>query len=118
MEISPPMPIASLLAPLPTRTLPVELPGAIAPHRQERVVRILAPKGFTIATLPPNEVADGGAFGKAEVSYERVSETEAIMKRSVGFASPRISVADYPAWRRWLQKVDGLLRRSIRLAPR
>lgn len=118
VEISPPMPIASLLAPLPKRTLPVELPGAIAPHRQERVVRIIAPKGLSIATLPPNEIADGGAFGKAEVSYEQISDTEAIMKRSIGFASPRISVADYPAWRRWLQRVDGLLRRSIRLSPR
>ncbi len=115
VEISPPMPLASLLAPLPERTLPVELPAVIAPHRQERIVRIIAPKGFVISALPPDEVADGGAFGKAEVSFERVNETEAIMRRSLELSSPRISVADYPAWRQWLQLVDGLLRRAVRL---
>ena len=76
------------------------------------------PEGYRVGELPPDDVADGGAFGRAEVSFERVGAREAVIKRSLALATPRISVADYPAWRRWLQHVDGLMRRQVRLVPR
>jgi transglutaminase-like putative cysteine protease/tetratricopeptide (TPR) repeat protein len=117
VEIRRPMPISSILAPLTTRELPVELPTAVAPSKRTRTVRVLAPKGFRFAPLPPDAEEDGGPFGRAEVVFDKKNEREVQIRRTLALATPRISAADYPRWRAWLQRVDGTFSRGIRLVP-
>ncbi|MEZ4441221.1 MAG: transglutaminase domain-containing protein [Polyangiaceae bacterium] len=113
---SPPPSLSSMLAPLVKRQLPVELPPQVAPSTQDRRLTIRIPAGYRVAALPPDAEADGGAFGKARVSFEAKGK-EVEMRVVVSLSTPRISVADYPAWRRWLGQVDRLLGRQVRLAP-
>ncbi len=118
VTVAPPMPWTMLIAPLPTRTLPVELPPSIAPSRRRMEVRIVAPPGYRFADLPPDATADGGPFGSASVTFEKQRDGRSIrMTREVQLAQSFIPVADYPAWRRWLQRIDAIRQRSVRLVP-
>ena len=50
----------SNLAPLPVRTLPVQLPPHLAPSHQNRTMRVIAPAGFAWSeNLPPGGDANG-----------------------------------------------------------
>ena len=118
LSVSPSRPLTTALAPLTKRTLAVELPPSIAPTRRLATIEIVAPVGFRFAPLPPTGNADGGRFGKATVAMKLSADGRRVtVTRNVTLAAWRISVNDYPAWRRWLQSVDALLRRRVRLRP-
>jgi hypothetical protein len=124
VELAPRMPLTAELAPLPRRSLPVVLPPSIAPRRHLLEVRIEAPKTLVFAELPPDGVEDGGPFGKATVSFVRSPERGAaggevvLLRREIAIEQTRIEVAEYEAWRRWLQRIDRVAQRGVRLRPR
>jgi transglutaminase-like putative cysteine protease len=102
-------------ASLPQRTLPVVLPPFMAPSHQRRTMTFTLPAGFEWKPLPPGGEAKGGAFGLAKVSFKPgraprsiVVETEIVIDKST------ITVAEYPAFRKWLESVDALIRQTAR----
>ena len=111
--------LASQLAPLVQRTLPVSLPPQVAPSHQARTVRIVAPPGFRWGGLPPGGDENGNAFGRAhlDIRKDRADPRAVIIKRSVVFDEYLIPVDQYGAWRAWLQRVDALMHKGVRLVP-
>lgn len=110
--------ITSQLAPLVKRTLPVVLPPSIAPGHQARSITIVAPPGFTFADLPPGGEEQGGEFGVARLEFKRgAAPNTVLVNRSVVFDMSTIPVDKYASWRGWLQRVDGLMHRMVRLVP-
>jgi transglutaminase-like putative cysteine protease len=119
VAVAPHTPITSTLAPLTQRTLPVELPPSAAPQHRRQKMTIVAPPSHQFAALPPDGVADGGDFGRAALAFELSKDKKKLtVTRELALSQWRITVADYPAWRTWLQQVDGLLQRSVRLTRR
>jgi hypothetical protein len=110
--------LASQLAPLLTRTLPVSLPPQLAPSRRARTERFLAPPGFQWNLLPSGGDEDGGPFGRAhlEIARDPGDARAIVVKRIVVFDQSLIPVDRYGAFRAWLQRVDGLMRRTARLS--
>ncbi|WP_437598831.1 transglutaminase-like domain-containing protein [Sorangium sp. So ce590] len=110
--------MTSQLAPLVKRTLPVVLPPSIAPRHHNRTITIVAPAGYAFAELPPGGDEDGGEFGRATISFTKVPGKNAVVvKERVIIDRSTLPVAQYAAWRSWLQRVDGLLHRMVRLVP-
>jgi hypothetical protein len=111
--------LASQLAPLVKRTLPVSLPSYLAPSHETRTIRVVAPKGFAWAALPPGGDEDGGPFGRAhlEVVRDARDPRTVVIKRSVVFDQSIIPVDKYAAWRAWIQRVDALMHKGVRLLP-
>jgi hypothetical protein len=110
--------LTSQLAPLVRRTLPVVLPAGTAPGHQTRSITIVAPPGYTFAELPPSGEVPGGDFGKAKLDFKRAGGKNAVVvTRSVIFDLATIPVDRYAKWRAWLQNVDGLMHRTVRLVP-
>ena len=111
--------LASTLAPLVTRTLPVVLPPTLAPSSQERTVRFTAPPGFVWAPLPAGGDENGGDFGRAhlDISRDARDARAIVVKRTLVFDQDVIPATKYPAWRAWLQRVDRLMHKEIRLLP-
>jgi hypothetical protein len=111
--------LTSQLAPLTQRTLPVVLPPDYAPRHDQRTITITAPEGFAFADLPPGGEESGGEFGRARLDFERVpgQANVVVVKRSLVFDLSTISLEKYPKWRGWLQRVDGLMHRVVRLVP-
>lgn len=124
VAVAPRMPLTAELAPLVRRTLPVVLPPSLAPRHQRLELRIEAPPSHTFAELPPDAVEDGKGFGRAKVSFVREpgrgpgGGEVVTMRREIAFEASRIEVAQYPEWRLWLQRIDRLLQRGVRLQPR
>ena len=59
-----------------------------------------------------------GEFGKAHLEFAKAAgKNEVIVKRSVTFDMSTIPVDKYAKWRSWLQRVDGLMHRMVRLVP-
>jgi hypothetical protein len=110
--------LTSQLAPLVKRTLPVVLPPSIAPGHEKRAITILAPAGYVFADLPPAGEEAGGEFGRAKLTFSRTGADTVVVERTVVFDLSTIPVDKYPAWRAWLQRVDGLMHRMVRLVPR
>jgi hypothetical protein len=119
VPLSPSQTLASELAPLVRRTLPVWLPPHVAPRKESRSIRLVAPKGWKFEALPPGGDENGGAFGRAHLDIARdPSDAQAIVaKRTVVFDQSEITVQDYPRWRAWVQRVDALMHRAVRLMP-
>jgi transglutaminase-like putative cysteine protease/tetratricopeptide (TPR) repeat protein len=116
--VAPPMPITATLAPLTKRQLPVELPPSIAPMHRHMTIEIVAPRSHRFADLPPDGAEDGGPFGKASVTFAlSPTKRKVTITRSLAFEQSRIAVSDYLGWRRWLQGIDRLMLRSVRLVP-
>ncbi|MDF2695061.1 MAG: Transglutaminase-like enzyme putative cysteine protease [Labilithrix sp.] len=113
LPLSPAATYGSQIAPLPTRTLPVLL----APSHQNRTVRAVAPAGMAWGELPPGGDANGGDFGKAhlEVAKDPRDPRVLVIKRSVVFNQHLIPVDKYAAWRSWVQQVDSLMHKEVRL---
>jgi hypothetical protein len=110
--------ITSQLAPLVKRTLPVVLPPRLAPGHETRTITIVAPPGYSFAELPPNGDVSGGEFGKARLEFKKAAGKNAVVvKRSVVFDLATIPVDKYAKWRDWLQRIDGLMHRTVRLVP-
>jgi hypothetical protein len=119
VPLSPSQTTASQLAPLVERTLPVWLPPYVAPRKEARTIRVVAPPGFAFEALPPGGDENGGAFGRAhlELARDPADPRAVIVKRTVVFDQSEISVEDYPKWRAWVQRVDALMHKSVRLSP-
>jgi hypothetical protein len=119
VPLSPNQTLASTLAPLVKRTLPVSLPPQMAPSHQNRTMRITAPAGFTWGALPPGGEENGGEFGKAklEVSLDPKDARTVVVKRSVVWDQHLIPVDKYTAWRAFIQRIDALMHRSVRAIP-
>jgi len=122
--VAPRMPITAELAPLLDRKLAVLLPPTLAPRHHSLEIRIEAPSTHRFAELPPDSVEDGKGFGIARLSFSRAAVRGAggsevvTLRREIAFERWRIEVGDYPEWRRWLQRIDRLMRRGVRLRPR
>jgi transglutaminase-like putative cysteine protease len=110
--------LASQLAPLLTRTQPVSLPPQLAPSRRERSERIIAPPGFQWSDLPSGGDENGGPFGRAhlEISRDKNDARAILVKRVIVFDESLIPVEKYASFRTWLQRVDGLMRKTARLS--
>jgi hypothetical protein len=112
--------MTSQLAPLLKRKLPVVLPPNTAPSHQTRIIYVEAPAGYRPTELPKGGEENGGEFGYARLDIKRAPGGSAgvVIQRTVVFDMSTIPVDKYEAWRAWLQRVDALLHRSIRFAPR
>jgi hypothetical protein len=117
LPLSPSQTTASQLAPLVKRTLPVWLPPYVAPRKEARTIRVVAPKGWDFETLPAGGDEDGGPFGRARLEVKRdPGDAHALLvKRTVVFDQSAIGVAEYPKWRAWVQRVDALMHKGVRL---
>jgi hypothetical protein len=117
LPLSPAQTYGSQIAPLPTRTLPVLLPSYFAPSHQNRTLRAIAPAGMAWGDLPPGGDANGGDFGKAhlEITKDPKDQRALIVKRSLVFNQHLIPVDKYTAWRTWVQQVDSLMHKEVRL---
>jgi hypothetical protein len=117
VPISQNMPLASQIAPLVTRTLPVQLPPYFAPSHETRTIRIVAPPGWTWGELPLGGDENGKDFGRAhlEIARDPHNARMVVVSRSVTFDMDLIPVEKYEAWRTWVQRVDALMHKGIRL---
>jgi hypothetical protein len=111
--------MTSQLAPLVNRTLPVSLPPQLAPSHQTRTIKVIAPPGFSWGPLPTKGDVAGGDFGSAhlEVSRDARDPRAIVISRSVVLNQSEISVDKYPAWRSFLQQIDALMHKGVRLVP-
>jgi hypothetical protein len=109
--------LASQLAPLLVRTLPVSLPPQIAPNHRVRTVRLIAPAGYRWGELPLGGDENGGSFGRAhlEIAADAKDARAIVVKYFVVFDDSSISVERYGAFREWLERVDRLMRKTARL---
>jgi len=118
LPLSPSQTLASQIAPLVKRTLPLWLPPSVAPRKTSRTIRVTAPKGWTFEPPPGGGDESGGAFGHAHLDLTRdARDGQVVVRLKVVFDQSRISVDDYPKWRAWVQRVDALMHKSLRLTP-
>jgi hypothetical protein len=119
LPLSPSQTTASQIAPLVKRTLPVWLPSSMAPRRESRILHVVAPKGWRFEPLPPGGDENGGAFGRAhlEIARDPRDPLAVVVKRTMLFDQSAISVEEYPKWRAWVQRVDALMHKVVRLEP-
>ena len=106
------------IAPLVTRTLPVQLPPYFAPSHETRTIRIVAPPGWTWSELPPGGDENGGDFGRAHLDFARDARDPrvVVVTRSVSFdLRSHPGGASTRAWRAWVQRVDALMHKAVRL---
>jgi hypothetical protein len=117
LPLSPSQTLASQIAPLVKRTLPVWLPPYMAPMHETRTIRIVAPKGFHWGALPPGGDENGGELGRAhlDVMPDKTDPRAILVRRTLVFDQSVVGVDKYPAWRAWVQRVDALMHRSVRL---
>jgi hypothetical protein len=119
VALSPAQPMASQLAPLLHRSLPVWLPPHMAPRKESRKLRVVAPKGWAFEAIPPGGSEDGGPFGSArlDVSRDPADARAVLVKRTVVLDQSAIAPSDYPRWRAFIQRVDALMHKTLRLSP-
>jgi hypothetical protein len=119
VPLSPSQPLASHLAPLVKRTLPVWLPPHMAPRKESRTIRVVAPAGWRFEALPQGGDENGGPFGRAHLDVSRDPHGgEAILvHRTTVFDQSSIPVDEYAKWRAWVQRVDALMHKAVRLEP-
>ena len=91
--------------------------GLSARSINSRTIRVIAPQGFHFGDLPPGGDENGGEFGRAHLEFARDAKDPraVIIKRSVVFDQSVIPVEKYAAWRAWVQRVDGLMHKGVRL---
>jgi len=91
----------------------------MAPRKESRTLRIVAPGGWRFEPLPPGGDENGGPFGRAhlEVSADPRDPHVVVVKRTMVFDQSAISVDEYPKWRAWVQRVDALMHKAVRLEP-
>jgi hypothetical protein len=119
LPLSPSQTTASQLAPLVKRTLPVWLPSNMAPRKESRTIRVVAPKGWRFEPLPQGGDENGGAFGRAhlDIAPDPRDPQAVVVKRTMVFDQSVISIDEYPRWRAWVQRVDALMHKAVRLEP-
>jgi hypothetical protein len=93
------------------------LPPTFAPNHQRRTIRFTAPPGFAWAPLPSGGEENGGDFGLAhlEIATDPHDAKTLVVTRTLVFDQDVIPAAKYPAWRAWLQRVDRLMHKQVRL---
>ncbi|MFK8003071.1 MAG: DUF3857 domain-containing protein [Polyangiales bacterium] len=94
--------------PAPTRRHTLEL-GPPRRHVESRSIRI--PRGATVSALPSGGEARS-EFGSLTISYTRQGQN-IIVRCVFELATHRVSAEDYPAFRRFIQEADVLLRERI-----
>ncbi|MBI4957412.1 MAG: transglutaminase domain-containing protein [Myxococcales bacterium] len=113
------MPFTTRLAPLVERTQPVLLPMQLAPRRYTSEIEIVPPDGFELAPLPPDVPEQTSPFGTVKLVYEPGKKKDTVvLRREVGIVQGRIPVADYKAWRAWLQGIDRMMQLGVRFVPK
>jgi hypothetical protein len=114
------MTLTGLLAPMMRRTLPVILPADVAPGHEVRKIRLTPPAGYEARELAPGGEENGGPFGRASLSIQRVAGArgEVLVTRRLVIDQSVIPVDRYGEWRSWLQRVDALMQRSVRFVPK
>jgi hypothetical protein len=119
VPLSPSATMTSQLAPLVSRTLPVSLPPQLAPSHQSRTIKVIAPPGFSWGPLPQKGDVAGGDFGSAhlEVTHDAHDPRAIVISRSVILDRSEIAVDKYAAWRNFLQQIDALMHKGVRLVP-
>jgi len=119
LPLSPAQPLAAQIAPLVKRTLPVWLPPYMAPRKESRTIRVVAPKEWVFEALPQGGDENGGAFGRAhmEIARDPRDPHAILVQRTTVFDQSAISVDEYPKWRAWVQRVDALMHKAVRLQP-
>ncbi len=119
VPLSPSQPLASQIAPLVRRTLPVWLPPWLAPRKESRTIRVVAPKGWRFEVLPQGGDESGGPFGRAhlDVAPDPRDPSAIVAHRVTVIDQSAISVDEYPRWRAWVQRVDALMHKAVRLEP-
>ena len=82
-------------------------------------MRLTAPPGFAWAAAPPGGDVQGGEFGKASLDVQRDPQNPRVLvvRRNVTFDQHWITVEKYASWRGFIQKVDALMHKSVRLVP-
>ncbi len=131
VSLSPANTYGSSLSPLVTRKLPVQLPSYLAPSHQHRTLRLVAPAGYAWSDLPPGGDAAGSptssatsassgaraTFGRAHLEVTRDPKDARVLRidREIVFDQDFIPVDQYPAWRAWIQRVDALMHKEVRL---
>jgi hypothetical protein len=117
VPVSPTAPLASQIAPLVERKLPVSLPPNFAPSHQTRTIRVVAPSGYRWGELPPGGDENGGEFGRAhlEIARDTKDPRTVVITRSVVFGLAVIPPEKYAPWRAWVQRVDSLMHKGVRL---
>jgi hypothetical protein len=119
LPLSPSQTLASQIAPLLQRTVPVWLPSNMAPRKEARTIRVVAPSGWRFEPLPLGGDENGGSFGRAhlEIARDPRDPQAVLVKRSMVFDQSVIPVDEYPRWRAWVQRVDALMHKTVRLEP-
>lgn len=117
VPLSASIPLASQIAPLVTRTLPVVLPPHMAPNHQIRTTRLVAPAGMRFVAPPAGGREAGGEFGHAELTLARDARDPRVLvvKRTVVLDQSVIPPEKYPAWRAFIQRVDALMHKTVRI---
>jgi hypothetical protein len=111
--------MASQLAALPKRTLPLMLPMQLAPSKQVTTIRLVAPSGYKPSVLPLDASETAGTFGSYQLKFalDPKQPTTVIIHRTMEINQQVIPVRDYPAWRAWLTRMDSQFRKYVRLIP-
>jgi hypothetical protein len=91
----------------------------VAPRKESRTIRVVAPKGWTFEPPPRGGDENGGPFGRAHLDLSRDPHDKqaVVVALTVVFDQSAISADEYPKWRAWVQRVDALMHKSLRLAP-
>jgi transglutaminase-like putative cysteine protease len=100
------------LAPLPSRTYPLDL-GAKSNYREERVVKV--PRGYKVVLVPPGGKVES-RFGKLTVENESRSG-EVVSRSELVLEVDRVEAKDYPEFRKFIEQADEVLRQRIAFAP-
>jgi cellulose synthase operon protein C len=104
--------LARTLAPASTRRLPLDL-GTQSSYVEERRVRL--PAGWRVSELPEGGAAES-PFGRLTLTV-RQEGREVRAHTQLDLSQDRVSPDDYPAFRRWVEEVDRILRQRLTLAP-
>ncbi|MCB9614523.1 MAG: DUF3857 domain-containing protein [Sandaracinus sp.] len=105
--------LLSNLARAPTRRHALEL-GPPRTYVEQRNVRL--PAGASVAALPTGGEVES-PFAKLSVRYERQGDVIRVRTEWVS-RTDRVSVAEYPAFRAFVERADALLRERITLGGR
>lgn len=102
--------VVRMLAPTPTRNLPLDL-GSTTTYREQR--NLVIPQGMRVGLLPAGGVVES-RFGR--VSVEAREESGRVVTRvELRIAVDRVSPADYPEYRTWVEAADRLFRQRVKL---
>ena len=93
------------------------LPPHLAPSHQTRTVRLVAPPNTHFAIPNAGGKEAGGEFGHAELSMVRDPKDPRVLvvKRNVVLDQHLIPPEKYPAWRNFIQRVDALMHKTVRI---